>query len=136
METDNVGRPNIMIGVLAAIACEFIFGLSYMTTKFGMESASSLALLGWRFFVAFIAMSLAILFGIIKIDLRGKPIRPLLMVAIFSPTLYFIGETLGISHTTASESGVFLACIPIASLLASTIFLKKKPTKNSFRNKS
>lgn len=125
-----MGRPNIMIGVLAAIACEFIFGLSYMTTKFGMESASSLALLGWRFFVAFIAMSLAILFGIIKIDLRGKPIRPLLMVAIFSPTLYFIGETLGISHTTASESGVFLACIPIASLLASTIFLKKKPTKN------
>ncbi|MBF1052517.1 MAG: EamA/RhaT family transporter, partial [Peptostreptococcus sp.] len=66
METDNVGRPNIVIGVLAAIACEFIFGLSYMTTKFGMESASSLALLGWRFFVAFIAMSLAILFGIIK----------------------------------------------------------------------
>lgn len=53
----------------------------------------------------------------------------MLLVALFSPVIYFIGETIGISHTTASESGVFLACIPVVSLLASTVILHKKPSK-------
>jgi drug/metabolite transporter (DMT)-like permease len=57
---------------------------------------------------------------VVKVDLKGKPLRPLLQGALFSPCLYSVGETAGISHTTASESGVFLACIPIASLVAST----------------
>jgi drug/metabolite transporter (DMT)-like permease len=53
----------------------------------------------------------------------------LLLVAIFDPFLYFIGETFGISHTTASESGVFLACIPVAALIASALILRKYPTR-------
>ena len=53
----------------------------------------------------------------------------MLLVALFSPVIYFIGETIGITHTTASESGIFLACIPVVSLLASTVILHKKPSK-------
>lgn len=129
MKTDNVASRDILIGSLAALVCEFIFGFSYMVTKYAVESASPFALLGWRFLVAFVIMSLTLAFGFIKIDLRGKSIGPLLIVAIFSPCTYFIGETIGIIHTTASESGVFLACIPVASLIASTLFLKKKPSR-------
>lgn len=36
---------------------------------------------------------------------------------------------MGISRTTASESGIFLACIPVASLAASALLLHKKPVK-------
>ena len=43
--------------------------------------------------------------------------------------IYYSGETFGISSTTAPESGVFLACIHVASLTASTLILKKKPAK-------
>ena len=41
----------------------------------------------------------------------------------------FIGETMGISLTTASESGAILACIPVVSLVAFTFILCEKPTK-------
>lgn len=74
-----------------------------------------------------------IVLGVIKINLKGKNIKLLLSVAIFSPCIYFIGETVGISRTTASESGVFLACIPVASLIASTLILDKKPSKIQVR---
>lgn len=67
-------------------------------------------------------------FHIVSIDLKKKNIKPLLIIAFFSPLTYFIGEAIGISKTTASESGVFLACIPISALLASTFILHKKPT--------
>lgn len=98
-------------------------------TKQATELASPFALLGWRFLISFIIMSALVVCSVIKVDLKNKNIRPLIMVALFSPSIYFIAETIGISQTTASESGVFLACIPVVSLVASTLILKKKPTK-------
>lgn len=117
------------IGCLCAASCETLYGLSYLFTKQATECSSAFALLGWRFFVAALAMSLCILFGLVPIDLKSKPLRPLLLVALCNPCVYFIAETVGIGQTTASESGVFLACIPVASLIASTLLLKEKPAR-------
>ena len=122
-------RKNLMTGSLCALSCEILYGMSYVFTKQATNSASELSLLGWRFAIAFLVMTILAVTGIIKMNLRGKRIGPLLSVAIFSPVIYFIGETVGISNTTASESGVFLACIPVAALIASTLLLKKKPTR-------
>lgn len=122
-------QNNLIIGSLCALVCETLYGLSYIFTKSATESATAFALLGWRFIIAVVVMAVCVFMGMIKVKLRGKSLKPLLLVALFSPSIYFIGETVGISHTTASESGVFLAVIPVASLIASTLILKKKPTK-------
>lgn len=122
-------RKNV-VGCLCALGCETLYGLSYIFTKAATGTASAFALLGWRFVIAVIVMSICILTGVIKVKLKGKSIKPLLLVALFSPSIYFIGETVGISLTTASESGVFLAIIPVASLIASTLILRKKPVKS------
>jgi drug/metabolite transporter (DMT)-like permease len=119
----------IVLGSLAALGCEALYGLSYIFTKQATNAASPIALLGWRFLIAFVVMSVLILLHVVKVDFKGKKLRPLLLVAIFDPFLYFIGETFGISHTTASESGVFLACIPVAALIASALILRKYPTR-------
>ena len=117
-----------LIGSACALGCEVLYGLSYIFTKHVSESTSGFALLGWRFLVAFIAINLLVLFGIVKIDLRRKNLKPLITVAIFSPCIYFIAETFGIRNTTATESSVMLACIPAVSLIASSLLLKKKPS--------
>lgn len=119
----------ILTGSLCALGCEVLYGLSYLFTKQTAETASPLALLGWRFVVALAAMSLCVALGFISVRLKGRRLGPLLRVALFCPCLYFIGETVGIRETTVTESGVFLACVPALSLLASTVILKKKPTK-------
>lgn len=120
---------NVKIGCLCAIACETLFGFSYLFTKNATGQASEIVLLGWRFLIAVLAMGICAATGIIRIKIKGKALLPLLLVALFSPVIYFIGETYGISNTTASESGAFLACIPVASLIASSLILKKKPSK-------
>lgn len=122
-------QNSILIGCLCALGCETLYGLSYMFTKQATELASAFALLGWRFLIAVVIMTIFMMLGFIKIDLKDKDIKPLLLVALFCPCIYFLAETIGISHTTSSESGVFLACIPVASLVASTLILKKKPAK-------
>ena len=122
-------QNGLIIGSLCAIGCEVLYGVSYIFTKQATDNASVLSLLGWRFLLAFLVMSLFVVLGIIKVNLKRKSLKPLLLVALFSPVIYFIGETIGISNTTASESGIFLACIPVGSLIASTVILHKKPTR-------
>lgn len=124
---NNIKNNDIIIGCMCAIGSETIYGLSYIFTKQVTESVSTFALLGWRFFIALTVMSILAAAGIIKIKLKGKSLKPLISVALCSPCIYFIAETIGISRTTASESGVVLACIPVVSMLASAFILKKKP---------
>lgn len=123
-----MGR-NVKLGCLCALGCETLFGFSYLFTKNATNHASALSLLGWRFLIAAIVMSVCVMTGTVKVALRGKGIKPLLIVALFSPVIYFVGETVGINMTTASESGAFLACIPIVSLIASSLILDEKPVK-------
>ena len=122
-------KSKTVTGCLCALGCEILFGLSYVFTKQATESAGAFELLGWRFLTALLVMTVLVLTGIVKINLKGKKIRALLLVALFSPVIYFIGETVGIANTSASESGVFFACIPVVSIMASSLILKKKPTK-------
>ena len=122
-------KNKALTGCLCALGCEVLFGLSYVFTKKATGVAGEFELLGWRFLVAFIVMSLCAVFGLIRLRLKGKPVRKLIPIVLCSPVVYFIGETVGISHTSAAESGIFLACIPVVSLIASALILKKKPTK-------
>lgn len=119
---------DLIIGCLCALGCETLYGLSFIFTKHVTMTTSPFALLGWRFLLAVIVMSICITAGLMKVDLKNKPLKPLLLISFLTPCVYFVGEVIGISHTTASETGVFLAFIPVASLIASTLILKKKPT--------
>lgn len=119
----------IIIGCVSAAVCEILFGLSYLFTKQVTSQVNELTLLSWRFLVALISMSVFVLLGIVKLNLKGKKLRNLLLIAIFQPMIYFVAETYGINATTASESGSLLACIPIVTIIASTLILKKKPRK-------
>lgn len=122
-------KNHILIGCLCALGCETIFGLSYIFVKQATNVAGAFAFLGWRFVIAAVFMSLCVALGLVKVNFKGRKLRPLLIVALCNPAIYYIGETIGISHTTASESGVILASIPVASLVASTLILREKPAR-------
>jgi drug/metabolite transporter (DMT)-like permease len=124
-----VHKDKRAVGIICALICEVLFGFSFLFTKKITETVSAMTLLSWRFIVAFLVINAFILFRIIKVDLRKKSLLPLAVVAIFQPVLYFVGETFGISLTTATESGTIIAMIPVVTLLFSPIVLKEKPSK-------
>ena len=122
-------RRNLLLGYLCAFGCEVVFGLSYSFTKNATETATPLALLGWRFATAAAAMGALAAAGVVRVRLRGKPLLPLLRVALLSPVLYFLFETFGVARTTAAETGVIVACIPVVALIVSAIALREKPSR-------
>ena len=120
---------NFIIGSLCAICCEIIYGLSYLFTKNATSHLDMLALLGWRFFVSLLALFIMQFIGFYKFNLNLEKIKNLFPLSFLFPIAYFITETLGITYSAVSECGVFFACIPVASIIASTFILHKRPTK-------
>ena len=94
-------QKDIVVGCLCALGCEVIFGLSYLFTKQATGAASELALLGWRFIVAFLVMNACVLSGLIKIHLKNKSLKKIVLVAVCNPLIYFTGETVGINYSSA-----------------------------------
>lgn len=113
----------------AAFFANIIFGFSFLFTKVSLALASPFVLLASRFLVAFLVLSFIMLLRRQKLSLKGKPWKLLLLLGLFHPILYFIGETYGVLYTSSTFSAILIALIPIVSLWASALFLKESPTK-------
>lgn len=115
---------------VASTVSSAIFGLSFIFTKGALDFVKPLQLIGYRFALAAILLTILRLCGVIKVSYKGKPVYKVLMIALAQPLFYFIFETMGIQMTTASESGMMIALIPVFVTVLAAIFLKEKPMKS------
>ena len=114
-----------ILPILAGIGTSLIFGFSFLFTKETLEIMNPIELLAHRFFLATFFLCLLIIFQIIKIRLSWQMCCDLLLVSFFQPLCYFICETYGVQLTSATESGLVIALIPVAVAIFSSIFLKE-----------
>jgi drug/metabolite transporter (DMT)-like permease len=103
-----------------------IFGFSFYFTKDALSHAGTFQLLGFRFLAAAAILTVLAACGLVKLRLTKQKLPGLLLIALFQPVLYFIGETVGVKLTSASESGVIIALIPIFVPLLSVAVVKEK----------
>lgn len=113
---------------LAGIALSLIFGLSFLFSKEALESLEPFELLAHRFSIAVFLLFLLKVLGLINFNFRPGMLRDLLPLALFQPIIYFLGETYGVKLTTASESGLVIALVPVAVTFLGNYFLKEKAT--------
>ena len=116
-------------GYICAVLAEVIFGFAYIFTKDVTETVTPYTLLCWRFVIAYIVFQLLRMAGVIKINFTGKNFKKLFLICLLSPVIYFLGENIGINLTTASESSIVIAIVPVTTIIASVIMLKKKVIK-------
>ncbi len=115
-----------LLPILAGIGTSLIFGFSFLFTKETLEIMNPIELLAHRFLLATLFLGLLILLQVIKIKFSWQMCRDLLLVSFFQPLCYFIFETYGVQLTSATESGLLTALIPVAVAILSSIFLKEK----------
>ena len=68
------------------------------------------------------ALTVPVLLGKQKLDLRGKSIKPLLLLGSMEPCIYFIGEQYGLKYSSSAFSGIMIAVIPIVTIIFAAIF--------------
>ena len=111
---------------IAALMAQFIFGFSFMFTKIALKYASPLTVIADRYIVAFLTLTIVMIFR--KVNIRfSKNILKLLLMSIFQPVLYFLFESYGIEMTTSGFSSVMISLIPVVSMFGGILFLKEYP---------
>lgn len=114
--------------MLMAFVGNAIFGFSFLFSKLAMTVAEPFILLAARFTVAFALMTVLQLTGLVKCDLKGKDLKPLLILGLLQPVIYFICESYGIKFSSSSFAGTLIALIPIAGVALGAVMLGEKPT--------
>lgn len=120
---------NFYKAIFAATGVYTLWGFTFLASKIGQESATPFVLLTYRFDIALAILLVPLIFGKAKLKLRGKNVKMLLLLGLFEPCVYFIGEQYGLRYTNTAFSGVMIAMIPIVTLIMAAVFLKDRPGK-------
>lgn len=114
---------------LGLILMTSIVGFSFIFLKIGLRYVSAMDLMAHRFTAAIISLVIMRLSGLIRIPrLSLKKAKPLMILSVFYPLLFFTLQTFGMKHSSASEAGILFATVPVITLLAARIFLREKTT--------
>jgi drug/metabolite transporter (DMT)-like permease len=114
---------------LLAFLSQCIFGFSFLFSSIALEYTTPLVLLGFRFAAAFLIMNVLRLTGKFPVDLKGKDFKPLLLLGLLQPVIYFLCENYGMVYSNSSFTGIMIAVIPIVGVIFGACFLKEYPTK-------
>jgi len=117
--------------MIAVILGNAIFGFSFLFSKVILDMTVPSVLLAVRFSVAFLVLNIIVLFGRGKIEfsLKGKPLKNILLLAIFQPVIYFFAESYGIAYTSSAFAGTIIAVIPIAGIICDILIMHVKVSK-------
>lgn len=102
-----------LLGHLAAIFCVFVWGTSFLVSKFLMDSISPVTLITVRCLVAYI--SLWLIHPVWLFDWREE--AQFLFAALFGNTLYFLTENIALTLTQTSNVSILVTTSPIMTAL-------------------
>lgn len=125
--------------LLAALIGNSIFGFSFLFSKIALEITIPSVMLAVRFTTAFIVLNLIVLAGrflkkkngenLIEFSLKDKPLRYVLLLAIFQPVIYFFAESNGIALTSSAFAGTIIAVVPLVGVILDVVIMHVKVSK-------
>ncbi len=119
-------QKRIQLAMAGALFANVIFGFSFLFTKLALTVASPVLLLAYRFTFAFLLMSIIALCKPEILQLKGKPVKNVILMGICQPLLYFICENYGMLYSSTTFAAVMIALAPIGAMALGTVFLKEK----------
>jgi len=111
-----------------ALTCTaFLFGISFVATKYALEYVPPSTLIFSRFSIAFLIL------GIFYRLTPRKKVNPgdrwrMALTALIVPGAYFLAETYGLKFSSASSISLLIATVPIFTAFFASLFLHEKIT--------
>ncbi|MHC1721173.1 MAG: DMT family transporter [Clostridiaceae bacterium] len=117
-----------LLPYVAATIMAIIFGLTYLFSKIALSVATPFELLSFRFLIAFVIMTLLIIFRIVKVDFKNKPMKLIIFLGLCNPILGNIFDAYGLTQCSSSQAGIIIALVPIAVTILAIYLLKEIPS--------
>jgi drug/metabolite transporter (DMT)-like permease len=114
-------------GVYVLVILAMIFwGFTFVAFKFANLSFRPITIVFFRLIVSVVFLfGFALLVKRLK-RIRGKDQKWFLMMAVFEPFLYFLGEAYGLTMVTATVAAVIISTIPLVVPFASYYFYRER----------
>lgn len=116
-------------GVYFSVILGMIFwGFTFVVFKFANESFRPISIVFLRLFVSiFFLFGFAYMFKRLG-RIKRKDLKWFLLMALFEPFFYFLGESFGLTLVTATVGAVIVSTIPLFIPFASYYFFKERLT--------
>lgn len=115
---------------LEIIIVGLVWGTSFVATTAVLKEINIGQYLALRWGIATITGFIFVAFKLVKLNYKGKNLKPLIILMLLQPCVYATLETVGLDMTTASEASIILALLPITIAIITTIELKERLNKN------
>ena len=109
---------------LVSLLFTVLVGFSFIFAKIGVTESSPMTLATYRFNFAIISVAIAILLGIIKINLKGKKLGKAVSVALYYGG-FIVLQAIGFLYATSIEAGIIFAAVPILTMVIASFMLKE-----------
>ena len=115
---------------IAGILTAVIWGTTFISTKVLLEDFEPIAVLIYRFIIAYVALSI----------IKPKPLAFeslkkefwYFLAGLLGVTIYFLFENIGLTYTLASNASVIVSTAPLFTALLVFMFLKNEKPKKYF----
>ncbi len=108
------------------VSLALLWGLSFFGTKVALVKLEPIEVLAVRWLMSLLLFGGLVLTGTVKLNYKGKPLKLLALAAFLQPCIYAFFEAWGIDLTTASESSIFIAVIPLMVVVEGALAFKEK----------
>lgn len=116
-------RIRIYGGIFLAM---IFWAFSFIWFKVANETFLPITIVFFRLIAAILILTtyLAIKKKFVKI--RKEDRKLFIMLAVFEPFLYFLGESFGLTYVSATVGSVLISTIPVVATIGAWIFLKER----------
>jgi drug/metabolite transporter (DMT)-like permease len=102
------------------------WSFSFIWFKIANETFKPITIVFIRLFIAVVLLSIYLIItkGFMKI--RKEDRKLFLMLAVFEPFFYFLGESYGLTYVSATFCSVLISTIPVFAAIAARLLFKEK----------
>lgn len=111
------------------ITAMLFWSFSFIWAKQALVTYNPITIIYIRTIVASAILLLILLIARKQVKIKLKDLPKFIILALFEPFLYFLGETNGLTKVDASTAGIIIGTIPLFTPIVAYIFLKEKITK-------
>lgn len=110
----------------AVILAMIFWSLSFIWFKIANETFRPITIVFIRLVVASVILTLFLFFTKKFVKIRKQDRKLFLMLALFEPFLYFLGESFGLTYVSATVGSVLISTIPVIATIGAWLIFRER----------
>jgi drug/metabolite transporter (DMT)-like permease len=111
---------------LSLIVAMFFWGYTFVAFKFALESFKPVTIVFFRLIISVAFLFLIAFFTGRLQKIRRQDYKYFVILALFEPFLYFLGESFGLTYVSSTMGSVIIATIPLIVPIAAYFMYKER----------